>query len=461
MPAEKNPGSKPSSLFEDVAILAFAILGLGGGVALWLIKSPPILISVFLGIGVAAVVYRFLGGIASGTSFTDGALKVGGSLGALLATASFINSPLVQQTTQSYTIRGTLENLEAEETMTSREANLFLRRVYDQVGFDYEWLLVTPTRLPDGKKIGFLFDRGREDGRSATRHELTVRASLYDQADQKLRIQYTRASDKLIQLIEGGNNIELAPLEDERRSDLGIAQPAPARSLLSFFVPTLFAQWSAAPLDVIRKRLESPDPIIRQDARTELAARGRSALPLIRTILTEPGSSYRARLGAIWALNGMKGISADDVVGAPFRTILQAVKDADQQLADEAFRFFTKYVVAGSANPAAGKPTVDVKAPNPSQGSFRFAFTSTAKAGSVAVTLDEITCIEDSSTGTTRWTFVVMAGPSSFTVAERRYGDDAPQNRFPTAVADRARYALTAPTGAPLRVVGYKPKHIE
>ena len=457
--ADKTPSSKTFSLFEDIVILAFAILGLGGGVALWLAKSPPIIISVFLGIGVAALAYRFLGGISSGSSFGDGALKVGGSLGALLAAASFINSPLVQQTTMNYTIRGTLENLEAEETMTSREANLFLRRVYDQVGFDYEWLLVTPTRLADGAKISFLFDRGREDGRSATRHELTVRSSLYDQADQKLRIQYTRASDKLFQLNAGGN-VELTPIEDDRRSELREARP-PARSLLSLFMPTVFAQWSAASLDVLRKRLESPDPIIRQDARNELASRGKSALPVIRTILADPASSYRARLGAIYALNGMRGISADDVNGAPFKAILQAVKDPDKLLADEAFRFFTKYIVSGSAHPAGGKPVVDVKATSASEGSFRFAFSATPKAGAVSLALDEITCLEDSSGGTTRWLFVVAAGSSSFAVAEQRYGDAQGQNRYPTAAANRTRYSLTAPAGVPVRIVGYKPKHIE
>lgn len=85
---------------EDVVIVTVIALGFGGSALVSVIQVdvPPIIVAVFLGSAVSALVYRFLGGIAEETTFTMGALKVGGTMAALLGFSYFINGQLVNQT---------------------------------------------------------------------------------------------------------------------------------------------------------------------------------------------------------------------------------------------------------------------------------------------------------------------------------------------------------------------------
>jgi hypothetical protein len=85
---------------EDVVVVAVIALGFLGSALAFVIRVdiPPIIIAVFLGSAVSALVYRFLGGIATETTFTMGAFKVGGTMAALLGSSYFINAQLVTQT---------------------------------------------------------------------------------------------------------------------------------------------------------------------------------------------------------------------------------------------------------------------------------------------------------------------------------------------------------------------------
>jgi hypothetical protein len=82
---------------DDIVVIIFALLGFGGCIvfAQWG-SVPPIVVSFLLATGVAAFVYRFLGGI-QGASFTVGALKLGGTLAALVGIALAVNPLLVDQ----------------------------------------------------------------------------------------------------------------------------------------------------------------------------------------------------------------------------------------------------------------------------------------------------------------------------------------------------------------------------
>ena len=82
----------------DTVALVFAFIGFAGGVVLLLkyFNSPPIVVSFFLATGVAALVYKFLGGV-EGTSYVIGTLKVTGTLAALVGVAMVINTSLVSQ----------------------------------------------------------------------------------------------------------------------------------------------------------------------------------------------------------------------------------------------------------------------------------------------------------------------------------------------------------------------------
>jgi len=82
---------------EAVVVTAFAFLGFAGAVALYYFRAAPILISIFLGAGVAALVYGFLGGVSQ-ANLVLGSLKVGGALAALLGVAFFVDPRLQQET---------------------------------------------------------------------------------------------------------------------------------------------------------------------------------------------------------------------------------------------------------------------------------------------------------------------------------------------------------------------------
>jgi hypothetical protein len=102
----KGPGTSPVQptgrkwYVDDIVVAAFSILGFGGAVFLpvryGFDRIPPIQVSFLLATGLAALTYRYLGGI-EGASFAIGALKLGGTLAALVGIALIINDKLVQQ----------------------------------------------------------------------------------------------------------------------------------------------------------------------------------------------------------------------------------------------------------------------------------------------------------------------------------------------------------------------------
>jgi hypothetical protein len=81
---------------------------------------PPMLVSILLGIGTAALTYRYLGG-TRGSEFQVGALKVAGSAAMLLGTAAFTNWGLADQMTKDHGPR-TISALEARNRALRDEA---------------------------------------------------------------------------------------------------------------------------------------------------------------------------------------------------------------------------------------------------------------------------------------------------------------------------------------------------
>ncbi len=91
--SEEHPDK---SEFENRVILVVILTGFIGSVVLYFLKVPPIVMSIFLGSGISALVYRFLGG-AAGASFVMGTLKLSGSIAVLLGSAYYINQQLERQ----------------------------------------------------------------------------------------------------------------------------------------------------------------------------------------------------------------------------------------------------------------------------------------------------------------------------------------------------------------------------
>ena len=85
-----------NSHFENKVILVAILTGFIGSIIIYFMKLPPVVVAIFLATGVAALVYRFLGG-AAGASMAMGTLKLSGSIAVLLGSAWFINGELIKQ----------------------------------------------------------------------------------------------------------------------------------------------------------------------------------------------------------------------------------------------------------------------------------------------------------------------------------------------------------------------------
>lgn len=97
--AGQNPPPRVSRSWnwDDIFVALIALFGIGGAVFLPLRSNiPPITVSFLLATGLAALTYRYLGGI-QGASFTVGTLKLGGALAALVGIALLINHAMVSE----------------------------------------------------------------------------------------------------------------------------------------------------------------------------------------------------------------------------------------------------------------------------------------------------------------------------------------------------------------------------
>jgi hypothetical protein len=89
---------KPITPFEKIIICLVLSIGLLGGVALILMKMPPIIPSIFIAMAISTLVFYFLGGIEQ-SNFNMGPVKLSGSIAALIGSAFFINWQLADQQT--------------------------------------------------------------------------------------------------------------------------------------------------------------------------------------------------------------------------------------------------------------------------------------------------------------------------------------------------------------------------
>lgn len=245
---------------------------------------------------------------------------------------------------QEFTIRGHLTGLQDDEKFASRFADMFLKRLsYEQHrSFDYEWRIITRDKLPDAQSISLLIDRSTKEHEDLVEYVLPIHSDFYA-TNAIVDLKYNRQARKL-ELFQGG---EFTPLKVTWSSDAGEVQGAlqePAEGSIGFlkWVTTVFAQ-SGINAEILGRRLESDDPVIRLDARAELARAGPDSLSYIRDVLQNRESSYRLRLGVISALNSVKDISASSLGLAAGCAIKAAAGDSDSAIRLEAKRFLSAH----------------------------------------------------------------------------------------------------------------------
>lgn len=232
------------------------------------------------------------------------------------------------------TIRGRIENLSGREVISTGSAFFYVHRVYVLPGrAEYMWRLVGPKRLTEGEKIIIVLDPNDPNlGEAAiTNNELTIKKAFYD---REVRISYRRESNKLY-IDDGGQQVELPQSQQ-------MIGEAPPKSSWDFLSTTAFAQGSFQSAPYVSS-LESPDPVIRRNARADLARQGAAAVPWIEDCWNNPKSTYRVRLGTLVALNAMSAVNTQALRPSTIAAFQRASSDPDEAMRTEALKFLNRY----------------------------------------------------------------------------------------------------------------------
>lgn len=232
------------------------------------------------------------------------------------------------------TIKGRIENLSGREVISTGSAFFYVHRVYVVPGrAEYMWRLVGQKKYTDGEKISIVLDPNDPNLGEAgiTNNELTIKSGFYD---REVRISYRRDLNKLF-VDDGGQQVEL-PQSQQMIAE----QPEPA--WLDYLSTTAFAQGSFQPAPYVSS-LESPDPVIRRNARADLARQGAAAVPWIEDCWNNPKSSYRLKLGTLIALNNMSAVNTGALRPSTIAEFQRASSDPDEALRTEALKFINRY----------------------------------------------------------------------------------------------------------------------
>jgi hypothetical protein len=234
------------------------------------------------------------------------------------------------------TIKGRIENLTGREVISTGSAFFYVHRIYVVPGrAEYMWRLVGPKRFTDGEKITIVLDPNDPNLGEAgiTNNELTIKKSFYD---REVRISYKREVNKLF-VDDGGQAVQL-PQSQQMIAD---AQP---ESSWDFLSSTAHAQGGFQSEPFVSS-LESPDPVIRRNARADLARQGAAAVPWIEDCWNNPKSSYRVKLGTLIALNNMSAVNAQSLRPSTIAEFQRATTDSDEALRTEARKFLNRYQI--------------------------------------------------------------------------------------------------------------------
>lgn len=188
-----------------------------------------------------------------------------------------------------FVVKGVLRNLRDPETVsTSQEMYM---RVHPIAGkdFEYQWRFITPRKFAGD--VTLILQKSAAS-RQVLKYKFPIRPDYYS-GDADVDIAYDRETDKMT-VTRNGSAVQIVPAQPEQASNA----PLPDRRDPS----VVYAQDDSkqVPLVDLIKGLDADNPLIREKAREDLAARGGAALPEIESALN--GSSPRLRAGALAAL---------------------------------------------------------------------------------------------------------------------------------------------------------------
>jgi len=242
-------------------------------------------------------------------------------------------------------IVGTLESMPNNETLGTTFGDLYLHKNPKGGGYsDYDLLLINKDkRWNDGAKVKFTIQTPRPNSQDGNlyEYELTVQSDFYDSG-----VVLRRKADKLF-LDHNGQEKELQGglLPDNAQPTASLLE-LPSWELFPIVhaqAPTQMAQRAFSPYE-FTLGLESPDAIVRRKTRYELSLQDQSAaVPWIDSVLQNPGSSYRLRLGVLVALNNMPNLPAEMVSPGITNAVQDTLNNSDDSLRNEALSFAKKY----------------------------------------------------------------------------------------------------------------------
>lgn len=200
------------------------------------------------------------------------------------------------------------------------------------------WRTYSSNPLPDSTPITFLIDHGGIGGEEAVwRFRFTTRTRYYAPA-MELDFELKQDPQQLILRTTGGGQEVLTGERIVIADARSVERERPRFSLFE----TLLAQ-STPTAGAVIANLEADDPLVRLTARKQLAALGPGAAADMSSVLAEPGSSYRAKLGVLVAANQMALLKPEQLTMSAWCQVWVSSQASDETLRSQASLLFRKH----------------------------------------------------------------------------------------------------------------------
>jgi hypothetical protein len=220
-----------------------------------------------------------------------------------------------------YVVIGKITNLTYPQVVVTEEELFLHKRTVAGLDFEYDWRLISKQRFIG--TVELLLQQRPSDSK-VLKYKMPIHKEFYD---GPVEMEYEPNNDQMI-LTYGANRVVItpSPASIAETHSLRLANP---EVVYASSLPT------ASPQELIRA-LDADDPLIRRNARLDLAKLGSTAVPYLSQVLTNPNSSYRLRLGVMVTLSDIGAPSNQGLSEAARCSILKASIDSDPTLQEEA-----------------------------------------------------------------------------------------------------------------------------
>jgi hypothetical protein len=247
---------------------------------------------------------------------------------------------------QQAIVRGAIDNLPESyqvKDLNSEDFAFYVRKEYSDSSKNsirYHWLATRDHRADGATTLSIeVYAPLTKDQTTGYDKELrlTVDESYYE---QPVDIVYSSRNDSYTLRIQGRAD---APIQAENIAMR--EEPSSGRSSPGAIV------YAASTLDpvIMKNRLEATDPMIRRDARADLAKLGLEAIPFINNTLVDSGSSVALLLGVLNALDLMDNSipSESRLSGKALAQIIRSRSWPNGEIAKAATSYITKRGATG------------------------------------------------------------------------------------------------------------------